>query len=269
MEGIYTRSGRPVLYESAVLFVDLLGVKEMAFAESAQDNLDLIDSAFNEAFAVMIDDNERPIMPYANFSDSIVVATPLGSDEAQESAVKSLLATAAALQFSLASRGIFMRGGISVGDVCVTESRVFGAGLVRAYNLEDKMAIFPRILIDPEGDLTGDEPHRLTDLLGRESLRTVVADYVRRDTDGSRFVDYIGGTLSTEIEPEKNRDDLVAQGTFVNKRLLEFQGNAGVWEKYRWVSEYHGYAIKQLGLPPEIETEALVFPGSLATRRFD
>ena len=45
--------------------------------------------------------------------------------------------------------GVLIRGGMCIGEMLVAdEGIVFGPGLVKAYDLESKYAVHPRIVID-------------------------------------------------------------------------------------------------------------------------
>ena len=45
-------------------------------------------------------------------------------------------------------KGYLFRGGITVGDIVHDDECVFGPGLVRAYELESKVAQYPRFVLD-------------------------------------------------------------------------------------------------------------------------
>jgi len=51
-------------------------------------------------------------------------------------------------QANLLQRGILIRGGMTVGPLFYDSSHVFGPGLVRAYELESRLAIYPRIVTE-------------------------------------------------------------------------------------------------------------------------
>ena len=57
----------------------------------------------------------------------------------------------AGIQSKLLRRGILIRGGITIGDVLYDEetNHLFGKAMNRAYELESKIANYPRIIIDP------------------------------------------------------------------------------------------------------------------------
>jgi len=46
------------------------------------------------------------------------------------------------------TKGFFLRGGISTGSYFADDNMIFSKGLVNAYQLESKKAIYPRVIID-------------------------------------------------------------------------------------------------------------------------
>jgi hypothetical protein len=51
-------------------------------------------------------------------------------------------------QLGAAINGFLLRGGVTVGDIVHEDEIVFGPGLNRAYHLEDKIALYPRFVVD-------------------------------------------------------------------------------------------------------------------------
>ena len=82
----------------------------------------------------------------------------------------------------LSREGLVLRGGITVGEFYADEDLVFGKGLIRAVELEENDAQFPRIIIDEDKFTI--------------SLSSFVdnGDLIR-DFDGQYFVNYfrVGG----------------------------------------------------------------------------
>lgn len=74
--------------------------------------------------------------------------------------------------------GWLVRGGITIGDFYIDDTIVWGPALLRAYELEDKLAIYPRIILD----------ETVTSVL---SISTIKNDFVRVDKDGFRFLNYM------------------------------------------------------------------------------
>lgn len=61
------------------------------------------------------------------------------------------LISLAEIQFELLKKGILIRGGITIGNISYNSqtNQLFGKAMNRAYELESKIANYPRIVIDP------------------------------------------------------------------------------------------------------------------------
>jgi len=79
----------------------------------------------------------------STFSDNVVITQKPGPVTPQ------LLMQLAIWQLGAAINGFLFRGGVTVGDVVHEDEAVFGPGMNRAYYLESKCAVFPRIMLDP------------------------------------------------------------------------------------------------------------------------
>ena len=84
------------------------------------------------------------------FSDNIIIAKETNSsDDAIMLNLNQMIALAASFQFRAMLSGWPVRGGITIGNLYIDDTFVWGEGLLRAYKLESKIAINPRIVIDP------------------------------------------------------------------------------------------------------------------------
>lgn len=79
----------------------------------------------------------------STFSDNVVISQLPGANTPQ------LLMQLAIWQLGAAINGFLMRGGVTIGDLVHEDEAVFGPGLNRAYYLESKIAMYPRIVLDP------------------------------------------------------------------------------------------------------------------------
>lgn len=59
------------------------------------------------------------------------------------------------------SVGWLVRGGITIGDFYIDDMFVWGAALVKAYELEEKIAVYPRVILD-EKNQKQDKKYRLS-----------------------------------------------------------------------------------------------------------
>jgi hypothetical protein len=79
----------------------------------------------------------------STFSDNVVISQVPGPNTPQ------LLMQLAIWQLGAAINGFLLRGGVTIGDLIHKDEAVFGPGLNRAYYLESKIAMYPRIILDP------------------------------------------------------------------------------------------------------------------------
>jgi len=115
-----------------------------------------------------------------NFSDLIIRVRPLVDEEAIDWVNYELLILSA-IQSEITCRyGILLRGGICINDLYMNDDMVFGPALVRAYELEDQVAVYPRIVIDPA-------------IIGLQKKGLIFNSYRRRGDDGVFFVNYLYG----------------------------------------------------------------------------
>jgi hypothetical protein len=144
------------------------------------------------------------------------------------------------VQKSLIENEIFIRGGITFGEIVQSWGLLYGPGLIRAYELEQE-AEYPRILVDPT---VLRNLRKLPKLWNADHDFKTEMEYINqliaKDTDGKHFVDYLRA-IETEFDyPEVgypsfldfHRDRIVAG-------LDGFRLNSRVLSKYSWLSHYH------------------------------
>jgi hypothetical protein len=90
------------------------------------------------------------------FSDNVVASAEYGKQQATW-----MLTSLSMTQYLGLMYGCLIRGAITVGSIVHNKHVVFGPALNRAYELEKRDAIFPRIILDPEclSDLSTGWPH--------------------------------------------------------------------------------------------------------------
>lgn len=264
------RQARPKLVRSAVLYVDVLGVRDMA-RRGGLTNLRRLEAAVTGRDG---EHGYRDFLhgdspwPAASFSDLLVIASPLLRKGDEESTIAGLLSQAAYLQLALVQSGFFLRGGLTWGMFHIQERFAFGEALVDAVEIEEHVAVNPRIVLgtpadklmqDSWGDPIGDVPRSL----------------LLRDGDGHAFVNYLAPIFddpaTNPIEPLTGHRDLIVGHLNVQR------DHKRRWEKYRWVAEYHNDVVRkavQCGLlgrdgQPLREPDELLIPAESMTWRFD
>jgi len=189
-----------------------------------------------------------PDTKVSTFSDNIVVSLPVNQVN-----VVHLLTTLGAFQFASAGGGFLVRGGVTVGKIHHDELSVFGPALNRAYEIESRIAVFPRIVVDE--NVFDNGCHIPFFMRQEQGVRYI-------DPFTVQFVDVV-----SSIDREDAKDIYVTLGLPVSKRNLATVSSQAMlafalkalkpqlriplgdkeWEKVAWV---YDRIAEQLGVPP-------------------
>jgi hypothetical protein len=125
------------------------------------------------------------------FSDNVVISTVPDKD-----ATPIFLDAIATLQLHASAKGFLMRGGVAVGDLIHDSEVVFGPALNRAYELESKIAIYPRIVVDDEVVRIGNIGHLLASEEGVHFLDPFTTAYFGAWLASSKNGEELNATLA-------------------------------------------------------------------------
>lgn len=140
-----------------VCFMDILGFSN--FIEDYDINLNSsvlqdIQESFSQAKEGLLENpylNQETVkhLEYQTFSDNICISIPFYDNPTDFLTNFNILITyVRGFQYLMMNKGFFTRGGISTGSYYADKNIIFSMGLVRAYMLESKQAIYPRIVLD-------------------------------------------------------------------------------------------------------------------------
>lgn len=152
-----------------VCFLDILGFREIIdeFEKSRDDkiikkiktafksSMDLINKFSDPEFTKDLEFEPEKVdslvndLYYKTFSDNVIIT--IRYDEVNDSFYRRLsllLVFSNMFQFEMLSSGVYSRGGVSFGSFYKDEHIIFSTALVKAYELENKNANFPRIILD-------------------------------------------------------------------------------------------------------------------------
>jgi hypothetical protein len=188
-------AGRPRLRQSIVAFIDILG-----FSHASTTNLDESQQVLDKIFAAIEDSrafvrrSSEGSSARANqwgikfFSDNLALGYAL--DERVEDsglAAQFIIRCVQQYQLRMALNGFFLRGALTLGQICLTDEIIFGAALVECYQLESKASIVPRVILtEPFRQLVARSVQK-DDVRAAPDLR----DAICRDVDGWWFVNYL------------------------------------------------------------------------------
>lgn len=160
--------------ERFVLFADLLGSSEASKRDdfkkqrSILELLQAIQSQVSEESVTFTLSEDRRghsgrlgeirIFPeFSAFSDNFIASYRIPGDQygfGKNFCLDLFLQEAQRIigmvSFQASNLGLLIRGGITIGNLHHESGVVFGKGLVEAYELESKVAIYPRIVVGPK-----------------------------------------------------------------------------------------------------------------------
>lgn len=232
---------KQLMVNSYVAFLDILGFKTLIEESFKQDQeeeqlKDIYNSLYNAQSQLKADSYFYEAKPIINvFSDNIAIQIPIY--ETGEPEAHGIFNDLAKYQLSLALDGYFVRGGVSIGKHFQDEILIFGKAFLKAYLLESKEAIYPRILIDPKG-IWGDYWH-----VGFYGIhRSSFSDSLIQDFDGKWFINYLNVYLFRSLNGEdykKTEKILLLHKKHVETKLKLYSGIEKNYKKYCWVAKYH------------------------------
>lgn len=225
-----------------IAYMDFLGTKDKMKKDNSYSSLQklqaLLKGVRQKASFIekinSIDDFEIKV-----FSDNIIIALKV-KKEILARQVVSIVNIVSLLQFeALFQFGFPLRGGITIGELYIDDTVVWGTGLIEAYQIEDKIANYPRVIISKKVIEIYDK---------QEDVELNLSALIRQDTDGYWFVHYLVAAPNITLIPVlsnnlaeiasscTNENDRVKQKinwiiSYFNNHCIEFK-DRGDYEKY-------------------------------------
>jgi hypothetical protein len=171
--------------EYIVAYLDLLGVSTRMKTDKEYQKM-LMNKLHNLYTTSIRLSKEIAIKGYNEiqfkiFSDNIIISKRLSKDYAERMLdIKCVLNCASHFACSSVGDGVgwLVRGGITIGELFIDDTMVWGNALLKAYNLENNIAIYPRIVIDSE----------ILHELGNDKT---LHEYIQQDFDNIVFLNYL------------------------------------------------------------------------------
>lgn len=242
-------------WKGIVTFLDVLGFRDLvatADAGTVDKKLNAVErfTGFQDAFDEELEKEFGPRV--FQFSDSILRVRRVDTEKNIKYPSGHLFHEILDLvyaQADLIREGVLIRGGVSYGDVLVSEARVFGPAVISAYETESKYALYPRIVIAPEVLIE----LKKNPLLGSHNTLEYECEEVRkllcRGDDGLWFIDYVRAIESELDEPDmypiflRTHKDLIIEGARRFKSMTAAMG------KFIWLAMYHNSVVETICKP--------------------
>ena len=165
----------PEYEEKIVAFIDILGFSNLI--KSLDDEPELHELLYSsletiKSFKTDSESEDTVTSEYevSCFSDSIVIS---GNSYELSGVVWAICW----LQLQLLTRGILIRGAITKGKLIHSNDILYGQGMLKAYELESKVSVYPRVILDPEMNFSVPKEHSFP------------ISFLKEDVDGLYYVD--------------------------------------------------------------------------------
>lgn len=155
------------------------------------------------------------------------------------------------LQVQLLRKGILTRGGISKGKTIHANDILYGEGMLKAYHIESKVAVYPRIVLDPQPTFKVDKENSFP------------LSFFKEDTDGLNYVDpfsfpgSVGHSCPAVCQmfgcdptKENNKSGCRSHGLLDGlkehiEKAISHDNHAGHLAKWRWLKTKYEAAQKE------------------------
>ncbi len=211
-----------------IAILDLLGASEMIMGDKSEIAMNGISGMFKDAETKWPHVEHAPAVLHdikcVTFSDNIALALEVGeelSKEEMNATIESFITYISAFQSVSLKNGLLFRGGIAIGKLYMDSSTnfVWGKALVEAHLLEEKTAIYPRVVLS-----------RQFEQFDLPNTTRIIKDF-----DGMYFVDYFSKVK------EKFPEWIEKSKKMIKDRHTEYEGKAGkerILQKYAWLQHY-------------------------------
>lgn len=217
--------------ERYVAFIDILGFSNLVCkAESDPErlrriinivrNMDIFNgmAQFMDSLPGDIAGDYKRMTRVSVFSDNIVISTKaVGFGLTLNFVLCSILCN------RLMHLGVLIRGGITKGLLVHNSKVVVGSGLIKAYLIESKVAVYPRVVID---DLVLDDARK---------IKGVVEGFLARDFDGLYYLHVLSTTFAT-LEPEEGVSYMFSLRKLLAANVVS--KDLSIRAKNRWMAIY-------------------------------
>lgn len=238
--------------ESAIVtFVDIIGFREIARSKSLETIKTALDlfKYFAAPQEVEVDNAFSPIV--YGFSDTIVRVFDINSKFNASFPTGMLfheLLDLVRIQGNLINNGLIVRGGVSFGKVGIGDNRVYGPAYIEAYDIESKIATYPRIVVSPKL-LEEYKTNKLLKSISHTYVQDAeyVYDLLKKGDDGYWFIDYLSnypgemddpGTMCVEFL--RSHQNIILEGAKKMGNSIEIQ------KKIVWLYNYHDSTIRNI-----------------------
>lgn len=227
----------------AVAFLDVLGFKDklLEFETEAINNVFTEENGYSQkyvsrkandfinTFKKAISQLNSEKYTYYLFSDNICITS---TKETTLEDLQDLLLIIAKLYYEFAQKGYFLRGGIDYGLFIDEEMIAVGMPLAKAYELETKNAIFPRIVLSQSFT----EEFQVFNINGEKEFETFYLNTLIRESCEVKFLNIFLNVFESDYRVD--REVFFSRfSKVITDNLDRYKLNEGIYMKYKWLAD--------------------------------
>jgi len=188
--------------------------------------------------------------PTVVFSDSIVL-----TGDNNLNGLFVLFLNVSAIALNLLKLRLFVRGGITIGPTYHDGSVIFGPALINAYEIENGLAIYPRIVVSDAVIKRINSPNH-DEYACR--IDEVCRSLLRHDFDGLYYLNFLSGELMGHwmmgLDENRRREELEGFRALIEEHLnKQMNVDLRLHVKFRWFASYFNAVTgvdEDLGISP-------------------
>ena len=134
-----------------VAYLDMLGAKNIIYNDDKNKHLNIINMIYGDARdeGKMFSSESEPSIFVKIFSDNILLAVNTNDGNRKQN-IERIIGRVNNIIHEVADYGYLMRGAITEGDFFHNDIIVYGKALIEAVKMEEKDAIYPRVIVKKE-----------------------------------------------------------------------------------------------------------------------
>jgi len=217
-----------------IAYLDMLGSTDKILKDTEREQyLNTLKRIYE--YALQIPGEINPSLSHYHmemriFSDNILIVNKLVDENGAKRdlivELENMCTVVTRFQEHALENGWLLRGAMTKGQLYFGDTLVWGKALVKAYRMEEKTAIYPRVIIDDE----------LVDSINSisPSQKGVKVMALRQDADGCYFLDYLDSMICFKFQCD---DEKYAER--FRKMFSEPVKDESVRQKRLWHVRYH------------------------------